>query len=73
MKTLIVAHGILQVNRKLLLDRDQLERAAQAGDPEATIAPLRINDDSSLSLLSPYEYIYARYDKSPKLQVRASC
>ncbi|CAM9118497.1 unnamed protein product [Ectocarpus sp. 13 AM-2016] len=57
-----------QVNRKMLLDRFQLSEAAAAGDPEAKIAPIKINNDPNISFRSPYEYIYARYDRRPDLQ-----
>ncbi|CAM9546066.1 unnamed protein product, partial [Ectocarpus sp. 8 AP-2014] len=52
----------------MLLDRFQLSEAAAAGDPEAKIAPIKINSDPSISFRSPYEYIYARYDRRPDLQ-----
>ncbi|CAM9964474.1 unnamed protein product, partial [Ectocarpus fasciculatus] len=57
-----------QVNRKMLLDRFQLSEAASAGDPEAKIAPIKINNDPDITFRSPYEYIYARYDRRPDLQ-----
>ncbi|CAM9173805.1 unnamed protein product, partial [Pylaiella littoralis] len=57
-----------QVNRKMLLDRFHLSEAATAGDPEANIAPIKINDDPNITYRSPYECIYARYDRRPDLQ-----
>ena len=53
----------------MLLDRSQLEKAASAGDPEAGICPIMINDDPDITFRSPYEYIYARYDRKQSLQV----
>lgn len=58
-----------QVNRRVLLDRFQLAEAALAGDPEASIAPIKINNDPNITFRSPYEFIYARYDRRPELQV----
>ncbi|CAM9560241.1 unnamed protein product, partial [Laminaria digitata] len=57
-----------QVDRKMLLDRFQLAEAASAGDPEAGIAPIMINNDPDITFRSPYEYIYARYDRNKNLQ-----
>eukprot|EP00903_Cladosiphon_okamuranus_P009327 g8896.t1 len=57
-----------QVNRKMLLDRFQLSEAAAAGDAEAEIDPIKINNDPDITFRSPYEYIYARYDRRPDLQ-----
>eukprot|EP00752_Nemacystus_decipiens_P016452 g14707.t1 len=57
-----------QVNRSMLLDRFQLSEAATAGDPEAQIAPIKINNDPDITFRSPFEYIYARYDRRPDLQ-----
>lgn len=53
----------------MLLDRVQLAEAASAGDPEANIAPIKINNDPNITYRSPYESIYARYDRRPDLQV----
>lgn len=53
----------------MLLDRFQLSEAAAAGDAEAKIAPIKINNDPTISFRSPFEYIYARYDRRPDLQV----
>lgn len=60
----------VQVDRKMLLDRFQLSEAAAAGDPEAKIAPIKINNDPDITFRSPFEYIYARYDRRSDLQVR---
>ena len=60
----------MQVQRRLLLDEFELAKAAAAGDPEANIAPIMINDDPDISFRSPYEFIYARYDRAQNLQVR---
>lgn len=60
-----------QVRRRLLLNEFELAKAAVAGDPEANIAPIRINDDPNISFRSPYEFIYARYDRTQHLQVNA--
>ncbi|CAN0077413.1 unnamed protein product [Scytosiphon promiscuus] len=57
-----------QVNRRLLLDRFQLSEAAAGGDAEASIAPIKINNDPNISFRSPFECIYARYDRRPDLQ-----
>lgn len=54
----------------MLLDRFTLAEAAAFGDPEAHIAPISINNDPGISCRSPYEYIYARYDRRPDLQVQ---
>lgn len=59
----------IKVDRKMLLDRFQLSEAAAAGDPEAKIAPIKINNDPDITFRSPFEYIYARYDRRPDLQV----
>ena len=59
----------MQINRKMLLDRFQLAEVAAAGDPEANIAPININNDPNITFRSPFEYIYARYDRRPDLQV----
>lgn len=56
----------------MLLDRFQLAEAAAEGDPEASIAPIMINSDPDISHRSPYEFIYARYDRGPRLQVRCN-
>lgn len=53
----------------MLLDRFQLAEAASSGDPEANIAPIKINNDPEITYRSPYESIYARYDRRPDLQV----
>lgn len=53
----------------MLLDRFQLSEAAAAGDAEASIAPIKINNDPDITFRSPFEYIYARYDRRPDLQV----
>lgn len=53
----------------MLLDRFQLSEAAAAGDSEAKIAPIKINNDPDITFRSPFEYIYARYDRRPDLQV----
>lgn len=60
-----------QVDRRMLLDRFQLAEAASAGDPEANIAPIMINNDPDITFRSPFEYIYARYDRNENLQVKA--
>lgn len=60
------------MNRRLLLDRFQLSESAAAGDAEASIAPIKINNDPNISFRSPFEYIYARYDRRPDLQVNRS-
>lgn len=59
------------MDRNMLLDRFQLAEAASAGDPEANIAPIMINNDPDITFRSPYEYIYARYDRKETLQVNA--
>eukprot|EP00904_Undaria_pinnatifida_P001459 jgi/Undpi1/11313/HiC_scaffold_30.g13611.m1 len=53
---------------RLMQFADQLEKAASAGDPEAGICPIMINDDPDITFRSPYEYIYARYDRKQSLQ-----
>ena len=53
----------------MLLDRFQLAEAAAAGDPAANISPIKINNDPDITFRSPFEYIYARYDRRPDLQV----
>lgn len=58
-----------QVHRRLLLNESELAKTAAAGDAEASIAPISINDDPDISFRSPYEFIYARYDRSRHLQV----
>lgn len=54
----------------MLLDQLELTEAAAAGDPEASIGPIEINSDPTISWRSPYEFIYAKYDRRPALQVR---
>ena len=46
----------------ILANSSELERHLKEGDLEHSIAPIHINEDKSLSLLSPYEHIYIRYD-----------
>ena len=48
----------------LLLDRDELKKVAEAGDPEKNIAPIKIRYDHHESNLTPYESIYAPYERN---------
>ncbi|CAM9859262.1 unnamed protein product, partial [Laminaria digitata] len=57
-----------QVGRRLLLDEFELAKTAVAGDAEANIGPIMINDDPRITFRSPYEFIYARYDRTQHLQ-----
>lgn len=68
---MLPAQSVEQVDRRMLLDRFQLAEAAAAGDPEANIAPIMINNDPDITFRSPYEFIYARYDRKQSLQVSA--
>ena len=53
----------------MLLNEKDLEEVAKAGDPNSSIAPIEINSDPEITFRSPYEFIYARYDRRPELQV----
>lgn len=57
----------------MLLDRFQLAKTAAAGDPEANILPIVINTNPEISFRTPYESIYARYDRRSDLQVLFMC
>lgn len=48
----------------LLLDPQELKNTLERGDPEAKIKPIFINDGPEFSPLSPYDYIYGKYDAS---------
>ncbi|CAM9527235.1 unnamed protein product, partial [Discosporangium mesarthrocarpum] len=62
-----------QVDRKILLDRSEVEKAATAGNPEAGIMPIEINNDTGITSMSPYEFIYAKYDRDPCVKHLYAC
>lgn len=45
-----------QIDYKLKINAAELEKILLAGNPEARIGPVRINDDRQICQFSPYEH-----------------
>jgi hypothetical protein len=53
-----------EIDFDLKLDSNELKRVLEAGDPEAKIKPIKINDSPEFCSFTPYEHMYGRYEKS---------
>jgi len=45
-----------------------LIRQAAVGFPENKIKPLELGENAEITDIRPFQYIYAAYDKEPKVQ-----
>mmetsp|Transcript_8718 Transcript_8718/g.13019 ORF Transcript_8718/g.13019 Transcript_8718/m.13019 type:complete len:739 (+) Transcript_8718:66-2282(+) len=52
------------INFRLQLDPTVSREMCEAGFPESNIAPIHITDDRQYSSMSPYEFIYGKFDTS---------
>ena len=53
-----------EIDLGLKLDPVELKRVLEAGNPEAKIKPIKINESAEFCSFTPYEHMYGRYEKS---------
>ena len=46
----------------MLLDEDELQKAAEKGDPDMSVGPIQIPHRPEVTKIRPYQYIYGKYE-----------